>query len=144
MPLSIPTENKGGIEVGNLMFLESIERVRGMKWANSLSNEKTWWTNVESQIYKDQYKSSMTKIKIELTNPTNNKRNCKPLACTTEWKPPANIYETTNNATTMEMYLELPSYSTVKEEFIDEMIVAIQSISAKVIGRYNTDVIIFP
>lgn len=144
MPLSIPTENKGGIEVGNLMFLESIERVRGMKWANSLSNEKTWWTNVESQIYKDQYKSSMTKIKIELTNPTNNKRNCKQLACTIEWKPPATIYETTNNATTMEMYLELPSYSTVKEEFIDEMIVAIQSISAKVIGRYNTDVIIFP
>lgn len=144
MPLSIPTEKKRGIEVGNLMFLESIERVRGMKWANCLSNEKTWWTNVESQIYKDQYKSSMTKIKIELTNPTNNKRNCKPLAYTTEWKPPANIYETTNNATTMEMYLELPSYSTVKEEFIDEMIVAIQSISAKVIGRYNTDVNIFP
>ena len=44
----------------------------------------------------------------------------------------------------MEMYLELFSYSTVKEEFIDEMIDAIQSISARVIGIYNTDVIIFP
>ena len=86
----------------------------------------------------------MSKIKAELTNPTNNKRNCKPLAYTTEWKPPANIYDTTNTATTMEMYLELFSYSTVKEEFIDEMIDAIQSISARVTGIYNTDVIIFP